>query len=279
MTATKLALWAREHLVLISLVVFIVLPAFSFVMGSAVILAYIFWPTDYYRITMPSITHNAENIVLLTHGLNDTPASWSTSLKQSFEQQLSRRSESFQVIALDWNPYSANALRCSVDGKRIGALLGREIAASAQLRSAHLIGHSCGSFVILGFCEALKAVNSNIRVQSTYLAPVNIYGGMFWNYGNSHFGSCADFSETYFDREDTVGDGRQAPSNTHGFDITAARKSRENMISPHVWPTVYYQLVVKSGAYLDLRSEPLLSRTYAPGILEQINDPPTSSIR
>ena len=254
MTIRELVRWLHQHLRLLLLCVFLILPAVSFILSSAVIMAYIFWPTDLSRITMSSIDPAAENVVLLAHGLNDNPSSWSTELKYQFEQHLLKEQETSQVIALDWNPYSKSALRCSVHGKRIGAAIGYQMAKSTRLKSAHLIGHSCGAFVILGLCEILKSERSDIQIQDTYLAPVNIYGGIFWNYGSSHFGRCASFSDTYFDREDTIGENRRAPINTYGFDITSVRKIAGIALSPHTWPPEYYQQLVKAGTYPDLRT-------------------------
>ena len=237
------------------LAVFIILPVISFVLGSAAILVYIFWPSDYSRMTMPSINLAARHIVVIAHGLNDRPSSWSNNMRHSLKKKLSQELEESQVIALNWNPYSTNAFRCSVDGKRIGAALGAQMAQSTQLKSVHLIAHSCGSFVILGLCETLKAKRSDIMVQTTYLAPVGIYGGISWNYGNNYFGSCADFSDAYIDRDDPIGFNKELPPNTYSSDVTDMRKGTRIAVPPHVWPTVYYQQLVDSGDYPDLHNK------------------------
>ena len=271
----KVAVWVSQHLIFVLLAVFLIIPVVTFLIGSAAILAYIFWPINYSDMTMPSINRDTENIVVLAHGLNDDPSSWSNALKESFELRPTRD----QVIALDWNPYSRNTLRCSVDGKRIGTALGHRMAESSQLRSAHLIGHSCGAFVILGFCEALKTARGDIQVQSTYLAPVSIYGGIFWNYGTTHFGSCADFSDAYIDHEDTIGASKHAPHNSHAFDVTAARKSSGNSLSPHLWPPVYYLKLVVSNKYPSLRKNVFLPAPFPLEVLENVIDTPSTGTR
>ena len=271
MTIRELVRWLHQHLRLLLLCVFLILPAVSFILSSAVIMAYIFWPTDLSRITMSSIDPAAENVVLLAHGLNDNPSSWSTELKYQFEQHLLKEQETSQVIALDWNPYSKSALRCSVHGKRIGAAIGYQMAKSTRLKSAHLIGHSCGAFVILGLCEILKSERSDIQIQDTYLAPVNIYGGIVWNYGSSHFGTCASFSDTYFDRDDTIGENR-ATVHSYIYDITDARKKLVERVSPHIWPTIYYRQLVESGLYPNLRNSTNLPKTFMPEDLKVVKD-------
>lgn len=274
MIAKNIVLWVSQHPVFVLLVIFLILPVVTFVIGSAAVLAYTFWPIKYSDMTMPSINRDTEHVVLLAHGLKDSPSSWSNALKESFDHRTKRHPARDQVIALDWNPYSGNTLRCSVDGKRIGTALGQKMADAAQLRSAHLVGHSCGAFVILGFCEALKAARSDIQVQSTYLAPVSIYGGVFWNYGITHFGSCADFSDAYIDSEDTIGASKQAPDNSHGFDVTNARKNSGNSLSPHLWPPVYYRQLVTSNTYPNLRENALLSALFPPDVVEKVNSAP-----
>jgi pimeloyl-ACP methyl ester carboxylesterase len=271
MTIRELVRWLFQHLRILLLCVFLILPVLSFLLASTAIMAYIFWPTDLSRITMPSIDPTAKNVVVLAHGLNDNPSSWSTDLKHKFKQRLLKERETSEVIALDWNPYSKSALRCSVHGKRIGAAIGYQMAESARLKSAHLIGHSCGAFVILGLCEALKAERSDIQIQTSYLAPVNIYGGIFWNYGSSHFGRCASFSDAYFDREDTIGENR-ATVHSYSFDITDARKKLDERVSPHIWPTIYYRQLVESGLYPNLRNYANLPKTFIPEDLKVVKD-------
>ncbi len=220
---------------------------------------------------MPPVSTSAQHIILIAHGLGDTAATWSNQLKSTMQQQLAQEGDAIQLISLDWNPYSIPSFRCSVNGKRIGAILGQAMSVSKQLESVHLIGHSCGSFVVLGLCESLKAKRKNILTQSTYLDPVSIYGGVFWNYGINRFGSCADFSEAYIDHEDAVPGSNQRLPNTHTFDVTQARKKNHFDQSPHIWPTVYYQQLVETGNQPSLRKTPALPSLYPPGILQQIS--------
>lgn len=238
-------------------------------------LAYTYWPTHYTQLDIPSINANTQHITLIAHGLNDTAASWSDPLKTILqEQHTESKTNHAQIISLDWNPYSQSTFRCSIDGKRIGALLGKKISTSTQLHSAHLIAHSCGSFVILGLCESLKTHSKNIQVQTTYLDPVSIYGGIFWNYGLRHFGSCADFSDAYIDHQDNVPGSDKPLPKSHTFDVTAARKKTNFNQSPHIWPTVYYQLLVAAGTYPSLNNTSAINNQYPRGQFEVVKQLP-----
>lgn len=102
------------------------------------------------------------------------------------------------------------------------------------------MGHSCGSFVILGICEALREHNQSLSIQTTYLDPVSVYSGIFWDYGVKHFGSCANFSDAYIDTQDTVPGSNQALKNAVTFDVTQIRVQNKLNHAPHAWPTLFY---------------------------------------
>lgn len=271
MNQSQLRNWIGKHFLLLLFTVFITLPVTSFILGSAILLGYIYWPADYSRMAIPQINPMARHIILIAHGHGDDTASWATPLKATLERENSSAADAAQVIALDWNAYSSSTFRCSVNGMRIGRTLGEAMAKSTELHSVHLIGHSCGAFVVLGLCESLNSIRNDIGVQSTYLDPVSIYGGLNWNYGIKHFGECANFSDAYIDTGDSVSGSNQLIPNTHTFNVTNARKSVEFSMSPHVWPTYYYQQLVKSGTYPNLKTSSDLWVRYPRGKIEQVD--------
>ena len=265
-------MWMKQRRVSLLVTILFVLPTLGFVLGSVALTAYIFWPVSLSGMAMPAVNPHARHVFLIAHGVRDSPASWAAPLKRIFEQELAGEGDTVQVVALDWAPYSDTALRCSVNGKRIGEVIGKKLAASVQLQSVHLVAHSCGSFVILGVCDALKKKRNTVQVHSTYLAPVSIYGGLFWNYGIAHFGQCADFSEAYIDREDSVPGSNQLLPNTHTFDVSTVRNISLHSQLPHLWPTYYYQRLVRSGSYPALRNHSDLSQRYPRGVLSLVTD-------
>lgn len=269
--------WSTRQWLAFLFIVLIGLPTVAFLLVSTALLAYIHWPRTYSYMAMPSVNPGTEHLVLIAHGVRDTTASWSDPLKRLMETDNKRESVPTQVMALDWNPYSQETFRCSVDGMRIGQLLGQAWSTSSELKSVHLIGHSCGAFVVLGLCKALRSERPDIRLQSTYLDPVSIYGGWSWNYGIKHFGRCADFSEAYIDREDGVPGSNQLIPNTHTFDVTHARHGADYMASPHVWPTYYYQQLVRAGKHPKLGNKNSLWQLYPRGEIEEITQLPPST--
>ncbi|MDA1076312.1 MAG: hypothetical protein O3A63_16355, partial [Proteobacteria bacterium] len=179
---------------------FVVLPIFPALFGSIGFLLYIYWPIDLTKAQLPEVYSTTRHVILISHGLNDTAEHWPTDLKSA----LSPPDEHTQIIAFDWNPYARNTARCSVDGKRIGQLVGEHLAHQTAVQSVHFVGHSCGAFINLGACRAIKATRPEISVQTTYLDAVAIYGGIIWDYGLQNFGTCADFADAYIDTGDGV---------------------------------------------------------------------------
>ena len=216
---------------------------------------------------LPKLEPDTSHIIVLSHGLGDTAASWPSSLATILDDETNDTS----VIALDWNPYSQNALRCSVDGQRIGQRIGEHLIENPNLESVHLIGHSCGAFINLGACLAIKKVRPTVTVQTTYLDAVSVYGGIFWKYGLRNFGSCADFSDAYIDTGDSVPGSNQNIPAAYTFDVTAARESSGYSGSAHVWPTRYYQQLAEDKRIPDLSTTSDLSQRYPTGGAEKVD--------
>lgn len=244
----------------------VAIPGGVFIIVSIGILIYTYRSVDYSQIKMPVPNPGDKHVYVLAHGLRDTTASWSDPLKQLLEE----KNPGDRVISLEWKPYSESTFRCSVDGRRIGLKIGKELAAGKNLESMHLIGHSCGSFVILGICEAVKSVRNDVSIQTTFLDPVSVYGGLLWSYGINRFGGCSDFSDSYIDREDTVPGSNDFIPNTVTFDVTEVRKKANFKGSPHVWPTVYYQQLVRSERNLELRKGRWIPSRHPDGMLIRV---------
>lgn len=220
----------------------IVMPGVCFIVTSVGFLLAMHWPKNYQNVVNISVDTDVEYLTLSVHGVKDSPASWSDELQHRYSQlqQMPFSELHSQHISFGWQPYSDNVLNCSVDGKKIGEQLGERFASLPKLQGLHLVGHSCGSFVILGICEALKERNEALSIQTTYLDPVSVYSGIFWDYGIKHFGSCANFSDAYIDTQDTVPGSNQALKNAVTFDVTQIRVQNKFNYAPHAWPTLFY---------------------------------------
>jgi len=217
---------------------FIILPGIPFVLITIGYIGYLYWPHDIDAITEIKLSPNATRLTLSVHGVKDTPSSWSDELQGLMAVYANNPTQ--QQISVDWRPYSDNPMICSVVAKSIGQAIADNIIDNTQVRSIHAVGHSCGSFVAYGLCQRIKQRNPEIQVQTTYLDPVSIYGGFWWNYGVEHFGDCADFSDAYIDTGDTVPGSNQPLLNAHTFDVTQVRITEKSNEPPHNWPTKYY---------------------------------------
>jgi len=220
----------------------IIIPGVPFILFSVGFQVYAHWPRDYSQLTSSAITPKTQYLSLSAHGVKDNTKSWSDKLqdiiKHSNNEQLAELSKA--QISLAWQPFSDNALVCSVTGKNIGEELGAKIAKLPNLKAVHLIGHSCGAFVIYGLCEKLKQIKPSISVQTTYLDPVSIYSGIFWRYGVNKFGDCADFSDSYIDTKDGVPGSNEKLQHAYTFDVTDLRLEKGLSYAPHAWPTHFY---------------------------------------
>lgn len=212
------------------------LPLLGYIAISAVIFLVIFWPGNLDDVSIES-TDGSQQLVIISHGVKDTNTTWAQQLKS----QIEKNQPDAQVITIDWSLHAQSAMTCAINGKRIGSRIANQLLVENQnIKSVHFIGHSCGSFVSFGACEALKQHNNTINVHSTFLAPAAVYGGIFWDYGTRNFGSCADSSETYFDSEDRVPGSNTAPIHSKGIDITSFKDKYGYQGKAHQWPIYYY---------------------------------------
>ena len=260
----------KNNIALLKLIIFlfIIIPGTAFIIVSIGGLAFIYWPIDYSQMEMPVSDPQDSHIFVLVHGVRDTKESWTDPLKQLLKEKY----PDAKIISLEWKPYSDSTFRCSVDGLRIGKIIGHELATSKNLESMHLIGHSCGSFVIQGICEAVKSVRKDIIIQTTYLDPVSVYGGLFWDYGIDNFGCCSDFSDAYIDTEDPIPGSNELIPHAITFDVTEVREKAKFEGLPHVWPTAYYLNLVRSGKNIELRMDSKLPSRYLRGTLVKIEE-------
>ncbi|NND68952.1 MAG: hypothetical protein HKN19_15285 [Halioglobus sp.] len=266
----RYAAWLRRHWLITLTWVLLILPTVLFLLASLALLLYTYSPRDYGEMVRPDIAPGTVRVTVINHGLRDRLEHWAKPLQ---EELVAARYDG-TALALDWRPFSDSTLRCSVDGLRIGRELGRYLAALPDLDFIHVVGHSCGSFVTLGVCRGVRERRPSLRVQTTYLDPVSIYGGLFWRWGITRFGECADFSEAYIDTGDTVpGSGEPLP-NTYTVDVTGARLHSGSPALPHVWPTTYYRRLVRAGIQPDLESDKSLQERRPGGASEAVHTLP-----
>lgn len=229
----------------VAILILVIFPAVPFLVFNIGYLSYVFWPRDFSDVTELPIPKDMQYLTLSAHGVKDTPQSWSNHL----QSLLAVRSTKKQQLnhSLDWQQYSSYALTCSVYGKEIGRQIGLQLVKQKQLEFVHIIGHSCGSFVVYGLCQQLKKSRPEIKVHTTYLDPASVYAGFWWDYGIERFGSCADFSDVYIDTEDNVPGSNLPLPHAHTFDVTRIRIKKSIKVDPHYWPAQYYLEELEKG--------------------------------
>lgn len=238
-----------------------------FILASLGYFIYLFWPYDISKVTKYPLNKESTHLTISVHGVKDSPANWSTPLKQIMLENSLLKS---QHINLDWRPFSDNPLICSVVAKNIGEAIAKRIANETNVTSIHAIGHSCGSFMIYSLCNEIKKTKPEIKVHTTYLDPVSIYAGIFWDYGVNNFGSCADFSDAYIDTGDTVPGSNVALKNAFTFDVTQVRIKQNSQESPHNWPPQYYIQAYKKGHVPHLQNYDEVKAKYKQGLLVSV---------
>ena len=252
----------KQHWFRLMLHALITLPLTTFLVALVCLLVFIFWPSPFKQFDSTPYTTEANTVTITAHGMKDSIDGWSGSLTQA----LAIQHPATYAVAVDWHRWATNPLRCAVNGKRIGERVGLHLAANPHLKRAHLIGHSCGAFVIYGACKKLKQIRPDILVQTTYLDPVSIYGPLM-DYGIEHFGRCADYSDAFIDHEDSVHGSNAMLPNTHTYDVTALRP---NGVRPHVWPPLYYSRLLLTGEAPLLSKDHLLRESKPAGVMETV---------
>ena len=225
------------------LVLVLIVPGIPFVIGSAFIIVYstMPWPTGE-TVTMQKFAATTEELIVLVHGKGDHPSSWGNNFAAALNTRVLGNDQ--QAVTVNWSDYANDMFRSTLNARRIGHDLGSKLVKNKNLKRVHLIGHSAGSFVVYGICEAIKERNEDLFVHTTFLDPVGIYAGIDWGYGTRNFGSCGDISDAYIDRDDGV-PGSNAPlDQPHTFDVTALKTKTGFTGLPHLWPVEYYQQTV-----------------------------------
>lgn len=219
------------------------------------------WPTGEH-VKMTTVSDGTEEVVVLVHGKGDSASSWADGFAAELEASI--LSPDQQAVTVEWGEYSNDLFRCTLNARRIGRTLGEKLSEHKKIKRLHLIGHSAGSFVVYGICEKIKELAADVFIQTTYLDPVSIYGGMDWGYGKRNFGNCADISDAYLDHEDGVPGSDEPLDHPHTFDVTALKKTAGFTGLPHLWPISYYREAVLSKTLPYWRPEQAVLLKYPP---------------
>lgn len=217
-----------------------VIRAIGLILAAALALElYTHWPSP--AIAAPlDIPDDTRYLVLLLHGTGGSDEPILIEVADKFAREIG--SEPGVVVRHHvWSPWSDHRLRAGIHGRRIGRMLGEELAEHESLEHIRLIAHSAGSYQLNPLCETYKANTvSPAHIEMTYLDGMGIRGAWDYWYGYRHYGECADYAGTIFSSDDFVV-GTNAPiEHAYSIDITQA-PSRDDFDGPgHRWPIQYF---------------------------------------
>jgi hypothetical protein len=159
------------------------------------------------------------------------------------------------VMRYDWSPHSDARLRTWPNGRRVGEMLGAELAGFRHLQSVHLIAHSAGAYVLEPLCEAYRAARAEgavpaARIRMTYLDPIGFRGPLDPGWGARHYGQCADEAEAFINTDDPAPATAATLRYARTTDVTGDPGRTQFTGGGHRWPVQYYinRLAVPGGA-------------------------------
>ncbi len=75
--------WRKRDLVFWLYFVFLIFPTASFIVVSIGFLTYIYFPVDLDSVQIEPVGSQAEHVIVISHGLRDTPGTWADELKST----------------------------------------------------------------------------------------------------------------------------------------------------------------------------------------------------
>ncbi|MCX8044634.1 MAG: alpha/beta hydrolase [Desulfobacterota bacterium] len=188
----------------------------------------------------PPQTKSTRYLLVLVHGSGDTATDWPAELIAKVQAVIADL-DAWDIVAYDWGRYAADKASASTTGLAIGRYIGEQLAAAAYCYDRiQLIGHSVGSFVVQGVCDAYRTNGGTAWVHLTFLDPFTGKGFVDWTYGQRRFGEGADFAEAYLNTDDPVPSTNSSLSHAHNFDVTALAPDLLSSRDRHWWPVLFY---------------------------------------
>ncbi len=217
---------------------------------------------------LPPQGEEADRLLLVVHGLGDSPQSWPSELIDAVRLRMDN-STRWDMVAYDWSDHSEDSdwLTASYSGLEIGRQLGTFLAsAEYSYGTIHIIAHSVGSFVIHGAVQAYrKKSGSPARIHMTYLDPFTLHGVLNYSYGRKNFGRGADFAEMIFNSDDPVPSTNIPLDHAHNFDITGSDLKNTEGSEAHWWPVDYYITTIEdAGLAYGFQLSPMATGTGSP---------------
>ena len=184
--------------------------------------------------------NGVRRIVLIFHGRGGAEEPAIGALAARFAA-LAAGQPDFAVVRYVWAPHSETRFRSAVNGARVGAVLGQQLAGLPGLEYVHVIGHSAGAYLLDPLCEALRVGGGrDVRIEMTFLDPIGFAGAFDVGYGARNFGRCADYAEAYINTDDPAPATRAPLRHAWNLDVTHAPERANYGGGGHRWPVQYY---------------------------------------
>ena len=187
---------------------------------------------------------NIQDITIIFHG-----AGGQDDNTEKLLQVLQNKNESNHFVKIvDWSIDSADILKASIKGTKLGAKVGQQLVSFMKNsnddvpRNVHIIGISVGAFpshqVIQEINESLDKVRRNqINLQLTLLDPFQQKAVLDIGFGKNNFGKGADYAQQILNTDDPVPFTSELLYHCCTTDVTSLRP---NEIFGHDWPLIYY---------------------------------------
>ena len=201
---------------------------------------YMRWPSS---ATLPPLNLGADTryVVLLVHGSHGSNEPAFIEMEQRFNDGIGAE-PGVAVIRLIWAPHDTRS-RSYVHGHRIGAALGRELAALPNLTDIRLIGHSAGAYFLDPICVAYRTnatTKQPARIEMTFLDGIGIRGGWDYNWGYRNHGRCADFARSIYNADDRAPGHNQPYDHAANIDVTQSPAKHRFDRPGHYYPLQYF---------------------------------------
>ncbi len=199
---------------------------------------------EYVSEPLPPQGQNTNSLLIIIHGLNSSPDDWPLDLQNAIDARISSGvRENWDIVRYDWEEYASvqsTAMGASLPlGKIVGTMLSAE---EYNYEHIHFIAHCLGGRVAHGAATTYVARAAQpATIHMTYLDPAIL--GMA-------LGSGANFSEDYFNTDDSSPATNNAAIYSHSFDVTNFMLRDVGTAEGHIWPINYYIQTVEDDRLL-----------------------------
>ena len=178
-------------------------------------------------------------VVLIFHGSQDGGDPLLNTIAARF-RALASLDSGTAVVNYRWDSGADERLRAAANARRLGGVLGTELATLPKLEGLRLITHSSGAFVADALCASLRETRSEPWIEMTFLDPFGIFGFVDWRYGVRNHGRCADFAVAFINRDDPAVASNSPLSQAYNRDVSGSPRRELFPRNGHYWPLRYY---------------------------------------